>query len=195
MYAPQFAVPTGPAGHFGAMPMPVFPLGGFAPFAMSAGYGAPAQAPMAAVPPPVPQCLNPGCTKPTWNHQSNEFCSHECRKAAGPLCLRSGCNRQTWNGQDHEYCGHRCRQAAGPLCIRDGCNYPTSDVTSTGLPNGYCSLTCRQAVGEICARQGCNWPTFDGQPGYCTTACCDAQPHCGWEGCHLPAQKGSGAWL
>lgn len=77
-----------------------------------------------------PQCIHPGCNKPTWNNAQNEFCSKSCRALAlagvTPLsasvtiqspskafsCKLPGCIQPTWNGRDNEFCSRRCQRMA-----------------------------------------------------------------------------------
>lgn len=67
-------------------------------------------------------CSTPGCGKPTWNGQPNEYCGRACKAAAAtgapataaPVCLKPGCGKPTWNGLPNEYCGKACRDQMAP---------------------------------------------------------------------------------
>merc|ERR1712113_894159 len=69
----------------------------------------------------LPQCQRPGCGKPTWNGQPNEFCSRSCKVSspasspatsiAAQLCKRPGCGKTSWNGKANEFCSRSCKAA------------------------------------------------------------------------------------
>lgn len=90
--------------------------------------------------------MRPGCGKPTWNGQPNQFCGKTCKAIGkGDTNCAAGCGKPSWNGMPGEFCSKACRDngasndAGVPICIRRYCGKPTWN----GEPNEYCSRSCR----------------------------------------------------
>mmetsp|Transcript_67820 Transcript_67820/g.201817 ORF Transcript_67820/g.201817 Transcript_67820/m.201817 type:complete len:292 (+) Transcript_67820:63-938(+) len=86
----------------------------------------------AVAPAPSPICVRPGCGKPTWNGNPNEYCGRTCKNegdgstpdpgspvgqsrstGSSHSCVKAGCGKPTWNGQPNEYCSNFCRTTDG----------------------------------------------------------------------------------
>mmetsp|Transcript_84422 Transcript_84422/g.261198 ORF Transcript_84422/g.261198 Transcript_84422/m.261198 type:complete len:476 (+) Transcript_84422:62-1489(+) len=159
---------------------------------------------------PVALCARAGCTNPSWNGASGEFCSKWCRAGAAtgsspPTCSHAGCGKPTWNGKAGGHCSLACRSGGGSgpppaprasapsggrdgfLCLRPGCGQPSY----RGLPGCYCTPACRDADPPICIQMGCGKPTWSGKlDDYCSKACRDTRV-CVRPGCGKPTWNGN----
>jgi len=105
--------------------------------------------------------MRPGCGKPSWNGDPNEFCGKTCKVqaggGAGGAPCPGGCGKPSWNGLPNEYCSRACRAAdpcaakaaaADPsgalICLNPSCGKPTWN----GLPNEFCSNYCRTVASH-----------------------------------------------
>lgn len=124
---------------------------------------------------PEPTCSRPGCNKPTWNRQPNEYCSKACRP---PQCSKLGCDKPTWNGRPGEYCSHACRQAdsyfGGGLYSGFGSNRQQApSYLGNGSYGSYNhaggSFQGGAGAPNVCRRSPyCTKPTWNGNPNeYC----------------------------
>mmetsp|Transcript_3734 Transcript_3734/g.7402 ORF Transcript_3734/g.7402 Transcript_3734/m.7402 type:complete len:572 (+) Transcript_3734:70-1785(+) len=136
---------------------------------------------------PPATCSRPGCNKPTWNGQQNEYCSKACRP---PQCSKAGCDKPTWNGRPGEYCSHVCRQAdsywgGGGLYSSPYSNigggagsyrqqapsYAGVGSYNAGGSSSYnhaAASANRAGVPSICKSPTCSKATWNGKPNeYC----------------------------
>merc|ERR1712034_192351 len=74
-----------------------------------------------AVVPAAHECVRPGCFKPTWNGNANEYCRRSCqffnlgaqwvacRCCVDRRCERPDCLRRKADHKGAKYCGRWCR--------------------------------------------------------------------------------------
>jgi len=103
-------------------------------------------------------CSKPGCGKPTWNGQPNEYCSRSCRSEDQPVSSPFPAQPATSMAMQHPMQPTQFVTVQHPMqptqfvtaqavsayhaCMRPGCGKPTWN----GAPNEFCSKVCRQQM-------------------------------------------------